>query len=81
MACEEIVTSTLHGLICAEAYGIPVTWVKYSDKICGGQLKFQDYFLGTGRKEQRYFQKTEPLQGLEERQNELINALKKHYGK
>jgi pyruvyltransferase len=80
LSCEKIITSSLHGIIAAEAYGIPVKWVKYSDKIIGGTFKFDDYFLGTGREFQRYGEVT-PMINLKERQDVLINALKKQYGK
>ena len=81
LSCEEIVTSSLHGIICSEAYGLPVTWVKYSDGIIGGEFKFQDYFLGTGRRRHEYGERIEPMQNLKERQEVLITVLKKHYGK
>ena len=49
-SCERIITTSLHGIIAADAYGIPVTWhASYTDGLVSGNLKFQDYFLGTGR--------------------------------
>lgn len=41
--CDYIVTSSLHGLIVAQAYGIPAAWVQMSDKLGGDDLKFRDY--------------------------------------
>lgn len=81
LECEEILSSSLHGIIAAEAYGVPAAWAKWSDNIIGGGLKFQDYFLGTGRREQKTYTKIPPIQNLKERQDLLINQLKKHYGK
>ena len=51
-SCDMIVSSSLHGIIIAEAYGIDAVWIKLSDKIIGGRFKFNDYFLGSGRCEQ-----------------------------
>jgi pyruvyltransferase len=49
-ACERIITTSLHGIIAADAYGIPVTWHgSYTGKIVSSNLKFQDHFLATGR--------------------------------
>lgn len=73
-ACRKIVTSSLHGVILAEAYGIPVEWVKYGDRVLGGQFKFQDYFLGTGRPRQDYGP-IKPPTNMPEVQQRLITAL------
>lgn len=44
-ACEIIASSSLHGLVCAEAYGIPNVWITLSNKIIGGEFKFKDFFM------------------------------------
>ena len=75
LSCEKIVSSSLHGIIVAEAYGIPAVWVQYSEKIIGGDYKFQDYFLGTGRTEQKKNEVLPPIPMLEWRQGRLLGAL------
>jgi pyruvyltransferase len=43
--CELIVSSSLHGLIVAHAYGIPALWVRLGNvKLMGNNVKFYDYF-------------------------------------
>ncbi|MEP5837370.1 MAG: polysaccharide pyruvyl transferase family protein, partial [Marinobacter sp.] len=42
--CEAIVSSSLHGLIFSDAIGVPNSWVSISDRIVGGDFKFNDYY-------------------------------------
>lgn len=44
LACKKIVSSSLHGVIVAHAYGIPAVWQKFSDDVFGDNIKYQDYF-------------------------------------
>ncbi len=43
-ACEAVASSSLHGLVFAEALGIPNVWLKLSDKVLGEDFKFHDWF-------------------------------------
>ena len=48
-SCDVIVSSSLHGLIVAEAFGIPASWIEITDGVVGDGFKFRDYQLATGR--------------------------------
>lgn len=75
--CKEIVSSSLHGIVLAESYGIPAIYTKYSDNVIGGEFKFKDYLLGTGRTEDvLHNQPIPPIENLKERQDLLIELLK-----
>lgn len=80
-SCELIVSSSLHGIVFAEAYGVPAMWARYSDKIIGGDFKFQDYFLGTGRTEQTLFSVLPPIENLDVIQKRLKESLWNTLGK
>jgi pyruvyltransferase len=43
-SCRKIITSSLHGLVFAHAYGIPAVWVKLSPNVVGNGFKFFDYY-------------------------------------
>ncbi|WP_165775196.1 polysaccharide pyruvyl transferase family protein [Mameliella alba] len=47
--CEMIVSASLHGLILADALGIPSVWSATSS-LLGGEFKFHDYATAVGRR-------------------------------
>lgn len=52
---RKIVSSSLHGLILADAYGIPNAWVSFGETLGGGGFKFDDHHLAFwGRRRQLY---------------------------
>ena len=81
LKCNKIVSSSLHGIVLAEAYGIPAKWEKYSDDVLGNGFKFRDYLSGTGRTlkdvdEDGFFK---PIKNIHRIQVDLILALRGYY--
>ena len=46
MSAEKVISSSLHGIILAESYGIPCVWL---NDIPDSPFKYEDYYLSTGR--------------------------------
>ncbi len=42
-SCKCILSSSLHGIIVSDAYGIPNCWIELSGKLIGGHFKYKDY--------------------------------------
>jgi hypothetical protein len=53
LSCRTILSSSLHGIVMAEAYSVPCTWVEFSDGVVGQGFKFRDYWAGVGAKPQQ----------------------------
>lgn len=68
--CDRIISTSLHGLILADTYGIPNCWARFSDNIIGGQFKFLDYYSTTDNSTPVCYSLS-----LEDRFNERISAL------
>lgn len=47
LSCSMIFSSSLHGIIAADAYGIDGYWIQFSDKL--GDIKFADYLHSVHR--------------------------------
>ena len=45
--CECVVSTSLHGIIVAETYGVPAIWLRMYGR--EGIMKYMDYYLGTER--------------------------------
>lgn len=47
VSCTHILSTSLHGIIVAHAYGVPALWIKHGDINTDG-IKFKDYFASVG---------------------------------
>lgn len=47
-SCEKIVSSSLHGIIVANAYNIPTVRAEFTNKLSGDGIKFMDYMYSVG---------------------------------
>lgn len=64
LSCEYIVSSSLHGIIIAEAYKIPNLWAEINGTLLGGDFKFHDFFLSIKRDRNKPYKITEKTTSL-----------------
>ncbi len=74
-SCEYIKSSSLHGLVLAEAYGIPCEWITLSNNVIGNGFKFRDYLSASDR-----INFSQPFD-LITIQNNLLKVLREYYEK
>jgi pyruvyltransferase len=48
LSCEVIASSSLHGLVAPDSYGIPSVWIRISDRVQGSDCKLDANSLSTG---------------------------------
>ncbi|MGV6826434.1 MAG: polysaccharide pyruvyl transferase family protein [bacterium] len=46
--CDLVLSSSLHGLVVADAYGVPNDWLSLTDRQRGGTFKYRDYYQTFG---------------------------------
>jgi len=69
-----VISESLHGLILADAYGVPNVWWKNGEEgLAGhaGNFKFQDYFESVGQTDQKFVSHFEEI--TEDNWQELMN--------
>lgn len=59
LEAKKVISSSLHGIIIAEAYGIPAVYVRGSKKDEDNDFKYHDYYLGTERKGYAFYDSIE----------------------
>lgn len=78
-SCEFIASSSLHGLIVAEAYNIPNLWVEINEPITGDEdmrFKFHDFFqsVGLDRENPYIVNEDTTMEDLHKQKSKYINA-------
>ncbi len=87
-SCKLVFSSSLHGLIVADSFKIPNLHMNLSDRLVGGDFKFEDYYSAIGKEHKladldlmlnQDYQEQQiaayfPIQGLEEKQQALLKA-------
>ena len=71
LECEVILSSSLHGIICGDAYGVPSYWIKLSDDVLGNGFKFKDYFESVKRLDNEPINWKGKIEGLKLRPYEI----------
>lgn len=72
LSCEKILSTSLHGIITAHAYGIPALWLNPIDLVSNG-FKFEDYFISVGIKPYKGYTHYENFLNSENKIEHLFN--------
>lgn len=80
VSCKRIVSSSLHGIVLSEAYGIPAEWAIWGEETRKQYIKYIDYLTGTDRMVQDPGP-FPPIRNLKQIQDRLIKALVGYYGR
>lgn len=64
-SCRFILSSSLHGLIVADSFGIPNAHVVFGDRLLGDGYKFDDYYSGYNLEHQPYDLRTKDFPTME----------------
>lgn len=73
LECNFIVSSSLHGLILSDAFGIRNEWVQFSNHLKGGTFKFEDYYSTVEPQKRRPVEIDDPID-LIRMKNSIISA-------
>lgn len=73
LSCEYIISSSLHGCIISDAYGVPNRWCRFTSyQSEGNNFKFHDYYLSINRTVENPFFITKDTQ-----ENLIIDEIRK----
>jgi len=68
-SCEAVISTSLHGLIFADSFGIPSRWCEMTDKILGKGFKYRDYYSAFGVTEKPFDLRNGTYPSLDEIRN------------
>lgn len=71
-SCKAVLSTSLHGIVVAHAYGIPAIWIKATD--VNNDFKFQDYFSSVNIRPYTGFRNYEEVIDNEILRNELLES-------
>lgn len=75
LSAEKVVSSSLHGIILAESYGVPTIFL---NDYPGSRFKYDDYYLSTGRNEYPIANTIEEAYEMNGSENQDLASMQKH---